>query len=99
MSKKNVAIPFNISEIRESVGEYHQLTSAELRIHIKETVIPDDQRVELYYGLGSSAQYLTTRFINNSMKDKWISFDVTEPLRKWLETSGKTPPKISTVGN
>lgn len=88
---KNVAIPFNISEIRQSVGKHHQLTSAELRIHIKETVILKEQRVELYYGLGSSARYLTTRFINNKMKDKWISFDVTEPLQKWLETSGKTP--------
>ncbi|XP_056904959.1 transforming growth factor, beta 1a isoform X1 [Takifugu flavidus] len=87
MGNKNVAVPFNISEIRQSVGKYHQLTSAELRIHIKKTTIFTEQRVELYYGLDSSARYLTTRFINNKMKDKWISFDVTEPLRKWLETS------------
>lgn len=84
---------FNISEIRQSVGDYRLLTSAELRMLIKQTVILDEQRVELYSGLGSSARYLATRFIDNQMKDKWLSFDVTEPLQKWLENNGKMTPK------
>lgn len=79
---------FNISKMRQSVAEHHVLTSAELRMLIKQTNIPDEQRVELYYGSGSSARYLATRFINNQMKNKWLSFDVTEPLQNWLKRNG-----------
>lgn len=82
---------FSISEIRQSVGDYHLLTSAELRMLVKQTVIPSEQRVELYYGQGSSARYLATRFITNQLKDKWLSFDVTEPLQNWLKGNGKIP--------
>lgn len=81
-------MPFNMSEMRQSVGESHLLTSAELRMLIKQTTIPNEQRVELYYGLGPSARYLATRFINNQMKNKWLSFDVTEPLQDWLKGNG-----------
>ncbi|KAK2846639.1 hypothetical protein Q5P01_009638 [Channa striata] len=76
---------FNISEIRTSVGEYHLLTHAELRMYIIRAAIQSEQRVELYEGLGTSAHYLTSRFITNDNKDKWISFDVTETLQKWLQ--------------
>lgn len=92
-NSKNVTMAFNMSEIRQSVGDHRLLTSAELRMLIKQTVILDEQRVELYSGLGSSARYLATRFIDNQMKDKWLSFDVTEPLQKWLENNGKMTPK------
>lgn len=88
-NSKNITMSFNISEIRQSVGDYHLLTSAELRMLIKETVIPSEQRVELYHGLGSSARYLASRFITNQWKDKWLSFDVTEPLKEWLQGTGK----------
>lgn len=80
---------FNISEIRQSVGDYHLLTSAELRMIIRKTTIATEQRVELYYGLGSSARYLASRFMTNQLKDKWLSFDVTEPLQNWLKGRGK----------
>lgn len=80
---------FNISEIRKSVGDYHLLTSAELRMFIKRTTIATEQRVELNYGLGPSARYLASRFLNNNFKNKWLSFDVTEPLQNWLKGSGK----------
>lgn len=78
----------DISEMRQSIGEYHLLTSAELRMFIKETRIQTEKRVELYYGLGASARYLATRFINNKMKKTWLSFDVTEPLQNWLKGNG-----------
>ncbi|XP_018521020.1 transforming growth factor, beta 1a [Lates calcarifer] len=80
----NIEMPFNISEIRQSVGDYRLLTSAELRMLIKRTSIPSEQRVELYRGLGASARYLASRFITNELKDKWLSFDVTETLQNWL---------------
>nr|AAD46997.1 transforming growth factor-beta precursor [Morone chrysops x Morone saxatilis] len=76
---------FNISEIRESVGDYRLLTSAELRMLIKKTTIYDEQRVELYSGLGDSPRYLASRFITNKWKDKWLSFDVTKTLQDWLK--------------
>ncbi|XP_036936249.1 transforming growth factor, beta 1a isoform X2 [Acanthopagrus latus] len=82
---QNVSMSFNISDIRGSIGDYRLLTTAELRILIKTTAILVEQRVELYQGLGTSARYLASRFITNKWKDKWLSFDVTETLQKWLE--------------
>ena len=79
---------FNISEIRQSVGDYRLLTSAELRMLIKKTMIAEEQRVELYRGLGTSARYLASRFITNEWNDKWLSFDVTETLQGWLKGTG-----------
>uniref|UniRef100_A0A3P9MKX2 Transforming growth factor beta n=1 Tax=Oryzias latipes TaxID=8090 RepID=A0A3P9MKX2_ORYLA len=75
---------FNISEIRESVGDSSLLTRAELRMLIKNTRIPDEERVELYYSAGTALRYHTSQFITNALRDKWLSFDVTEPLRAWL---------------
>lgn len=96
MSKiKNITLPFDIAKIRQSVGDYHLLTSAELRMQIIKTNMDSDQRVELYHGLGSSARYLVSRLIDNQSKGKWLSFDVTEPLRKWIE--GNCKMKISQV--
>lgn len=88
---KNYTMSFDISEIRQSVGDHHKLTSAELRMMIKQTSMQGEQRVELYYGLGNW-RYLATRFISNKMKDIWLSFDVTEPLHKWLQGGGKMTP-------
>lgn len=82
---KNVSMFFNISEMRASVGDSRLLTTAELRLLIKQTSIQFEQRVELYKGVGPTARYLASRFITNQMRDKWLSFDVTETLRKWLE--------------
>ncbi|KAI4815775.1 hypothetical protein KUCAC02_005902 [Chaenocephalus aceratus] len=50
--KKIIPMIFNLSEIRKSVGDYRLLTSAELRILIKGPSIRNEQRVELYQGLG-----------------------------------------------
>nr|XP_057936614.1 transforming growth factor, beta 1a [Doryrhamphus excisus] len=82
---KSVSLFFNISEIRASVGDYRLLTSAELRMLIKQPAIPDEQRVELYHGVGASARYLASRFVTNQWKDKWLSFDVTETLQDWMK--------------
>uniref|UniRef100_A0A3Q3W452 Transforming growth factor beta n=1 Tax=Mola mola TaxID=94237 RepID=A0A3Q3W452_MOLML len=83
--KQNITMSFNISEMRQRVGDYRLLTSAELRLLIRQTRIPTEQRVELYYGLGPSARYLASRFISNQWKGKWLSIDVTEPLQNWLK--------------
>ncbi|XP_031141014.1 transforming growth factor, beta 1a [Sander lucioperca] len=84
-TKTSKSLFFNISEIRQSVGDYRLLTSAELRMLIKKPTIASEQRVELYQGLGTSARYLASRFITNQWKDKWLSFDVTETLQNWLK--------------
>ncbi|XP_061575859.1 transforming growth factor, beta 1a [Cololabis saira] len=78
---------FNISEIQKSVGDFTLLTSAELRMLIRNTRIKDKQRVELYYTLDSATHYHASKFISNPWKDQWLSIDVTEPLRKWLQKS------------
>lgn len=88
-TSKNVSIYFNITQIRNSVGDPKLLTNAELRMLIKQPTIPDEQRVELYSGVGKSARYLTFRFFSNNIKDKWVSFDVTKTVREWLGQSGK----------
>lgn len=84
---KNIPMFFNISEIRQSIGDYRLLTNAELRMLIKQTNIADEQRVELYKGMGPTARYHSSRFITNQWKDKWLSFDVTEALQEWLKGS------------
>lgn len=80
-----ISMFFDISEIRNSVGDSQLLTSAELRMLIKKPKILDEQRVELYYSNGTSMRYHASRFIANKWKDKWLSFDVTEPLQSWLQ--------------
>ncbi|XP_057684803.1 transforming growth factor beta-1 proprotein-like [Corythoichthys intestinalis] len=84
-NSKNVSLSFNIAEIRASVGNSRLLTTAELRMLIKNPSIQSEQRVELYRGVGSSARYLASRFITNQLKDKWLSFDVTETLQDWIQ--------------
>ncbi|KAK5601142.1 hypothetical protein CRENBAI_003530 [Crenichthys baileyi] len=76
---------FNIADIRNSVGDFRLLTSAELRMLINTASINNEQRVELYYSSGASFRYHASRFMTNSLKDKWLSFDVTEPLQQWLK--------------
>ncbi|XP_077396352.1 transforming growth factor, beta 1a [Festucalex cinctus] len=84
-NSRSVTLPFNVSEIRVSVGDFHLLTSAELRMLIKQPTIPTEERVELYRGVGPTARYLASRFITNQWKDKWLSFDVTETVQNWLQ--------------
>ncbi|XP_061137774.1 transforming growth factor, beta 1a [Syngnathus typhle] len=84
-NSKNVSLSFNISDIRKSVGDGRLLTTAELRMLIKQPTIPSEERVELYRGVGPAARYLGSRFITNQWKDKWLSFDVTETLQDWLQ--------------
>uniref|UniRef100_A0A3Q0T7P0 Transforming growth factor beta n=1 Tax=Amphilophus citrinellus TaxID=61819 RepID=A0A3Q0T7P0_AMPCI len=82
-----ISMSFDISEIRNSIGDSQLLTSAELRMLIKEPKIPLEQRVELYYSNGTAMHYHASRFITNKLKDKWLSFDVTEPLQSWLQSN------------
>lgn len=86
-TKNSKIIPmfFNISKIRASVGDYRLLTTAELRMLIKNPAISDEQRVDLYYHLGTQARYHDSHIITNKLKDKWLTFDVTKPLREWLK--------------
>lgn len=86
-TKNSKIIPmfFNISDIRASVGDHRLLTTAELRMLIKQTVIADEERVELYYLQGATTKYHESRFLTNENKDKWLTFDVAKPLRLWLE--------------
>ncbi|XP_034556767.1 transforming growth factor, beta 1a [Notolabrus celidotus] len=84
-NSQNIPMFFNLSDIRQSVGDYRLLTNAELRMLIKNTNIDKEQRVELYKGLGADARYLSSRFVTKHSKDKWLSFDVTEPLQEWLK--------------
>ncbi|CAL1571057.1 unnamed protein product [Knipowitschia caucasica] len=86
---KSVSMNFSMADIRTSVGDPWRLTTAELRIFIKNPRIPLEQRVELYQGVGPSARYLASRFITNEMKDSWVSFDVTKTLQTWLKPSEK----------
>ncbi|XP_005745096.1 transforming growth factor, beta 1a [Pundamilia nyererei] len=80
-----ISMSFNIAQIRSNVGGNLLLTRAELRMLIKEPMILSEERVELYYSQGTSTRYHASRFVTNMLKDKWLSFDVTEPLRTWLQ--------------
>lgn len=84
-----ISMSFNIAQIRSNVGGNLLLTRAELRMLIKEPMILSEERVELYYSQGTSTRYHASRFVTNMLKDKWLSFDVTEPLRTWLQGNGE----------
>ncbi|XP_038141866.1 transforming growth factor, beta 1a [Cyprinodon tularosa] len=85
ITERTKTIAFNVAEIQNSVGDSQLLTRAELRMLIKTTSIDKEKRVELYYSSGTSFRYHASRFVTNSLKDKWLSFDVTEPLQGWLK--------------
>ncbi|XP_067102480.1 transforming growth factor, beta 1a isoform X1 [Osmerus mordax] len=80
---------FNITDMRENVGDADLLSSAELRLLIKKPNIVEEQRLELYQGLGPNARYLNSRFVSNSLKDRWLAFDVTQTLKDWLQGSAE----------
>lgn len=78
---------FNISEMRASLGADRLLSLAELRLLIKNpNMAPGtEQRLELYRGLGDHARYLGSHFVSISWSDRWLSFDVTQTLKEWLQ--------------
>ncbi|KPP60837.1 TGF-beta1B precursor-like, partial [Scleropages formosus] len=76
---------FNVSEIRNSVGADYRLTHAELRLHISSTKDKlVEQRLELYKGEGDKARYLGSSFVTNGTKGHWLSFNVTQTVKDWL---------------
>ena len=89
VTKQNLPMVFNMSEMRRSIGDFQLLTRAELRLLIKNPAIMTEQRVELYEGLEDSARYLASKFLNNDWRDKWLTFDITETLQKWLQKDGR----------
>ncbi|XP_035290996.1 transforming growth factor, beta 1a isoform X1 [Anguilla anguilla] len=80
-------ILFNVSEMRASLGGARLLSLAELRLLIKSSSMPPgtEQRLELYQGLGDRARYLGSRFVSNGWIDRWLSFDVTQTVKDWLQ--------------
>ncbi|KAK1790118.1 hypothetical protein P4O66_013953 [Electrophorus voltai] len=79
---------FSMKKINQSIADHRLLTQAELRLRIKSpTIQPNsEQRLELYQGLGDQAQYLGFHIISNDLADRWLSFDVTETLKAWLQS-------------
>lgn len=78
---------FNMTAIKKVLDKDRLITQAELRLLIKSTHIDpaEEQRLELYRV--DNARYLGSQFIANSPQAKWISFDVTQTLREWLQST------------
>ncbi|XP_028920307.1 transforming growth factor beta-1 proprotein [Ornithorhynchus anatinus] len=78
---------FNGSAVRESVPDAALLSRAELRLlRLKSQAGGGEQHVELYqkYGNGSW-RYLSSRFVQPSADEDWLSFDVTEVVQRWIK--------------
>ncbi|XP_062391870.1 transforming growth factor beta-1 proprotein [Sardina pilchardus] len=77
---------FNLTQMRASLGP-DLLSRAELRLQIKSPLMPNgtEQRLELYRGTGQQSRYLGSRFVSRDLADRWLSFDVTQTLRDWLQ--------------
>ncbi|XP_048836463.1 transforming growth factor beta-1 proprotein-like [Brienomyrus brachyistius] len=77
---------FNLSEIRAALVNEQLLSYAELRLPIKTVTMDKDeeQRMELYSGVGEKARYLGSRFVNSKMTNQWLSFNATQTVRDWL---------------
>ncbi|XP_046891664.1 transforming growth factor, beta 1a isoform X2 [Hypomesus transpacificus] len=80
---------FNITDMRANVGDSDLLSSAELRLFIRKPNIEKEQRLELYQGLGPDARYIGSRFVYSSSAERWLSFDVTQTLKDWLQGSAE----------
>ncbi|KAJ8366838.1 hypothetical protein AAFF_G00338920 [Aldrovandia affinis] len=78
---------FNVSEIRSRVPSDRLVSHAELRLLIKNSHMAQDQeqRLELYKGVGDTARYLGSHFVTNDLNERWLSFDVTQTLKDWLQ--------------
>ncbi|KAK9962589.1 hypothetical protein ABG768_007946 [Culter alburnus] len=78
---------FNVSEMRQSIPDYRLLSQAELRLRIKNPTMDQEQRLELYRGVGDQARYLGTRFVSKDWSNRWLSFDVKQTMTEWLQSS------------
>ncbi|KAB5548960.1 hypothetical protein PHYPO_G00061680 [Pangasianodon hypophthalmus] len=78
---------FNVTAMKDVLGLDRMVSQAELRLLIREAKIAPGsvQRLELYHGAGDKAQYLNSRLITNELSSKWISFDVTQTVKTWLQ--------------
>lgn len=81
---------FNMEEMKKSIQNHRLLSQAKLRLRVKDTTIQRGlpQRLEIYKGLNSAAQYLGFYDISNDLLNKWISIDVTATVKEWLQSSG-----------
>lgn len=82
---------FNMSEMRSVLGTDRLLSQAELRLLIKNRgkIEDNEQRLELYRGVGDKARYLKSHFVSKEWANRWVSFDVTQTLNEWLQGAGK----------
>lgn len=82
---------FNVTAMKGVLGSDRMISQAELRLLIREPRIPsgNEQRLELYHGAGDKARYLNSHFITNELNGKWISFDVTQIVKNWLQNPGE----------
>lgn len=82
---------FDVSAMKGVLGSNRIVSQAELRLLIRDpTIAPgNQQRLELYEGDGDKAQYLNSQFITSEFNSKWISFDVTQTVKNWLQNPGK----------
>ncbi|XP_053330147.1 transforming growth factor beta-1 proprotein isoform X1 [Spea bombifrons] len=82
---------FNASRVREIVSRRPLLHHVELRMFRKPLLGVSENtehRVELYRGLGNgnnSFRYLDSKFVWPGKPAEWLSFDVTDSVREWLD--------------
>ncbi|TSL04228.1 Transforming growth factor beta-1 [Bagarius yarrelli] len=84
----NTLMLFNVTAMRAVLGLERMISQAELRLLIRVPRIAPgkEERLELYQGAGDKARYLDSHFITNELNGKWISFDVTQTLKNWLQS-------------
>ncbi|KAI1893685.1 hypothetical protein AGOR_G00126240 [Albula goreensis] len=78
---------FNVSQIKASLEKEQRVTRAELRLYILKTNMQpeQEQRLELYRGFGDNTRYLSSHIISHKFKHHWLSFDITQTLKDWLQ--------------
>lgn len=90
-SNPNNDLWFNIMKINQTLGSKGIIHQAELRMLVpkkKQLTDPtEEQRVELYKVTGENTHYLDSLFITKTQDQKWVSVDVTQTLKEWLQKS------------
>ncbi|XP_073497704.1 transforming growth factor beta-1 proprotein [Phyllobates terribilis] len=86
--KSEYVFTFNASLARETVESPHFLHNAELRMFRKENInlYPyEEVRLELYRVESNiTSRYLDSRFVFPGKPGEWLSFDVTDTVKWWL---------------
>lgn len=77
--------------MNQTLGSKSIIHQAELRLLVKKGATDPnvEHRLELYKVIGENTRYLDSLFFTKKLEQRWVSVDVTQTLKDWLQKSGE----------